>query len=151
MDKAAGKQGGKRGRRKLPDRSPNLSVATVKVIVSKINDWRGRLTWADLTAVVAQETGFKYVRQTLHNNGSIRAAYKSYQETQKRSVPGSKGPEEDGESAAIRRLRQQVLQLTKENSLLLERFARWAYNASVRGLDEEFLDNPLPPIDRRHR
>jgi hypothetical protein len=51
----------------------------------------------------------------------------------------------------IRRLRQQVLQLQNENSLLIERFARWVYNASVRGLDEQFLDNPLPPIDRRHR
>lgn len=33
--------------------------------------------------------------------------------------------------------------------MLLEQFHRWAYHASARGLTQEFLDQPLPPLNRR--
>jgi hypothetical protein len=39
--------------------------------------------------------------------------------------------------------------LQTENDRLLEQFARWAFNAYVRGLGEAELNRPLPEIDRR--
>lgn len=40
------------------------------------------------------------------------------------------------------------LKAENENNALLEQFARWAYNAHTRGLDEAFLNRALMPVDR---
>jgi hypothetical protein len=46
------------------------------------------------------------------------------------------------------RLEAQNERLRRENSSLLEQFVRWAYNASTRGLDKDFLNQPLPSVHR---
>jgi hypothetical protein len=48
----------------------------------------------------------------------------------------------------IARLEAQNMRLEEENRRLLEQFARWAYNAHTRGLNESFLSRPLPAVDR---
>jgi len=152
MVKSRSRTAGPRREKRNVLRSPNLSARTVAALVERVNTWDGRLTWNDLVKLAAEETGRSYVRQTLYNNGSIRAAYQAHQEERRSSERwGDRRNRRRPMDGTIRRLRQQVLQLQNENSLLIERFARWVYNASVRGLDEQFLDNPLPPIDRRHR
>jgi hypothetical protein len=48
----------------------------------------------------------------------------------------------------IGRLEAENRRLESENNMLLEQFARWAYNAHTRGLDQEFLNRPLPSVNR---
>ena len=38
--------------------------------------------------------------------------------------------------------------MISEPALLMEQFVRWAYNASTRGLTEDFLNQALPPTNR---
>ena len=52
------------------------------------------------------------------------------------------------EERQIQELRRNVREFGMVRDALLEKFARWSYNAATRGLDEEFLDQPLPRIDR---
>lgn len=47
----------------------------------------------------------------------------------------------------IARLEAENARLEAENTLLLEQFARWAYNTPSRGLGLDFLSQPLV-IDR---
>jgi hypothetical protein len=51
-------------------------------------------------------------------------------------------------SERIARLEAENQRLAAENNALLEQFARWAYNAHTRNLAKEFLNNPLPAVDR---
>ncbi|KAG1244027.1 hypothetical protein G6F65_022039 [Rhizopus arrhizus] len=46
----------------------------------------------------------------------------------------------------IARLEGELARLEAENARLLEQFVRWAYNASVRGLDDVYLNSPLPVV-----
>jgi hypothetical protein len=46
------------------------------------------------------------------------------------------------------RLEAENERLRTENDQLLEQFARWAYNAHTRGLDEKFLNRVLPSVNR---
>jgi len=48
----------------------------------------------------------------------------------------------------IARLESENNRLTAENQQLLGQFARWAYNAHSRGLSKDFLDRPLPGVNR---
>jgi DNA-binding transcriptional MerR regulator len=48
----------------------------------------------------------------------------------------------------IARLEAENQRLRMENDRLLGQFVRWAYNAYIRGLDEQFLARPLPIINR---
>jgi len=47
------------------------------------------------------------------------------------------------------RLQQENAELRRREMLLLEQFHRWAYHASSRGLTQDFLDQPLPPLNRK--
>jgi len=48
----------------------------------------------------------------------------------------------------IARLEAENLRLAAENNALIEQFAVWGYNAHTRNLTEEFLNKPLPGVDR---
>ena len=45
-------------------------------------------------------------------------------------------------------LRGENERMKDENNRFLAQFARWAYNAYTRGLDKDFLDQPLPSVNR---
>ncbi len=49
----------------------------------------------------------------------------------------------------IARLTQENERLVKENSMLLEQFIVWQYNAHVRGLSDRDLNKALPRVDLR--
>jgi hypothetical protein len=139
---------------KASKRSPNVTPEIIDCAIFMINGWNGRLTWPALIKAIQEAKGIEYARQTLHNNGSIRSAYLAYQERRRPHAPkasSSLRSDEGSESerAQVARLNQRIAQLTKERDLLLERFARWAYNASSRGLTADLLDAPLPQIDRQ--
>lgn len=48
----------------------------------------------------------------------------------------------------IARLEAENQRLEAENQRLLEQFVVWGYNAHTRGLDKDFLSQPLPRVNR---
>jgi len=134
-------------------RSPNLTPERVDAIVGLVRAWEGRLTWPALIEAIANKTRATYTRQALYKQERIRVAYETYR--------AGKANEEGGSSSGrpvsatlkaaldrIKRLEQENAELQKRESLLLEQFARWAYNAGTRGLTEAFLNQALPPVNR---
>lgn len=46
------------------------------------------------------------------------------------------------------RLQAENGRLKAENERLLEQFVTWAYNAHLKGLTKDYLNSPLPRVDR---
>lgn len=133
-------------------RSRNLGDKEIADIAAIIDGWSRKLSWGSLVEAVASRTGQQYTRQTLHRHERIRLAFT----VRKRALSGQ--PEDNPseiESPGLKialdriaRLEAENQRLQAENHGLLEQFARWAYNAHTRNLTREFLDSPLPPVDR---
>lgn len=127
-------------------RGPTLTRERVEGIASVIRAWEGRLTWPGLCDAVQRSTGARYTRQALGNHLPIRAAYETYT-SRSRPAMAVPLPETAGQKR-IRLMEAENRELRKVQDTLLEKFARWAYNASSRGLDEAYLDQALPTIHR---
>ncbi len=131
------------GRRK---RAPNLTDADIAAIVQIIDGWTSRLTWQALIDRIEIVRHVRYTRQSLANHDRIQQAFTNFVE------PEPKGPQRRPEvellKERISHLETQIKRLAAENNRLLEQFARWAYNAHQKGLDESYLNKPLPSIDR---
>ncbi|WP_439890037.1 hypothetical protein ACS7SF_12250 [Ralstonia sp. 25C] len=133
-------------------RSRNLGDEQIADIAAILDGWRGKLSWDGLVETVASRTGQQYTRQALHRHERIRLAFT----VRKRALSGQNEEEpKEAESPELKialdritRLEAENQRLQAENQGLLEQFARWAYNADTRNLTKEFLDNPLPPVDR---
>lgn len=55
------------------------------------------------------------------------------------------------EQQQIARLKAENERLKRENNNLLEQFNRWVYNGYLKNMDDrmrEFMNTPLPPVDR---
>ena len=132
-------------------RGKNLTDDAIERIVRILDGWEGKLTWELLNDVIVTRLHCKYTRQALHKHERIRAAYA----LRKESLGGQKdvavsrgsGPLADA-MARIARLEAENQRLEAENQRLLEQFVVWAYNAHTRGLDKEFLSQPLPRVNR---
>jgi len=130
-------------------RSPNLTQERIVAIVEIIRTWNGRLTWPGLVSEIAKKMNATYTRQALYKHESIRIAYESYRENASgiahaRPVPAAL----EASTERVKRLETENFELKKREALLLEQFVRWAYNASTRGLTEDFLNQALPPTNR---
>lgn len=132
-------------------RGKNLTDDAIEQIVRILDGWEGKLTWELLIDVIVTRLHCKYTRQALHKHERIRAAYA----LRKASLGGQKdvavsrgsGPLADA-MARIARLEAENQRLEAESQRLLEQFVVWAYNAHTRGLDKEFLSQPLPRVNR---
>jgi len=132
-------------------RSPNLTPARIDVIVGIIRDWEGRLTWNSLIATIMAKSHVSYTRQSLHKHHAIRIAYETHRARQALSAGASERPISaslKASSERVARLESEIAELKIRESLLVEQFVRWAYNASTRGLSEDFLNQPLPATNR---
>jgi hypothetical protein len=133
-------------------RARNLDDQTIGVIVGILDGWAGRLSWAALIDEIEARLHSRYTRQALHKHERIRRAFSLRRDTgadelePKRIVKGSLERRKDQERIA--RLTAENHRLEAENSRLLEQFVRWLYNAHARGLDQAFLNQPLPPVQR---
>ncbi|SOE57651.1 hypothetical protein SAMN05446935_1243 [Burkholderia sp. YR290] len=132
-------------------REKNLDDSVVATIVEVLDGWSGRLTWEALIEVVERREGLRYTRQALHRHERIRLAFA----VRKKALSGedaqprqASSPELQVALDRIARLEAENQRLVAENHALLEQFARWAYNAHTRNLTGEFLNNPLPAVDR---
>ena len=132
-------------------REKNLDDAVVAAIVEVLDGWNGRLTWDMLIEAVESREGLRYTRQALHRHERIRLAFI----VRKKALSGQEVPPREIASQELQvaldrvaRLEAVNQRLAAENSALLEQFARWAYNAHTRNLTNEFLNSPLPAVDR---
>lgn len=134
-------------------RAKNLSDEDIAKIVGILDGWSGRLTWDALLDAVERHLFARYTRQALHKHPRIQNAFelrkKALSEDGGRPRKLASTPEMQAALDKIERLEAQVQRLEAENNRLLEQFARWAYNANMRGLEESFLNSPLPEVNRR--
>lgn len=134
------------------NRAKNLSDSNIERIVEILDGWRGKLRWELLIDEIEKRLFTRYTRQTLHAHARIANAFAH----RKQELAGSTGntlkrtelPELQLAFDRIERLTNECNRLKAENNLLLEQFVRWAYNAHLRGLDEQYLSQPLPDVNR---
>lgn len=133
-------------------RAKNLTDDGIARIAGILDGWTGPLTWDLFLDAVEVHTGARYTRQALFRHARIAEAF-----SLRKSAPDAGGRAKDAEDispelqaalARIARTEAENLRLHAENQRLLEQFAVWAYNAHMRGLDEEYLSRPLPFVNR---
>ncbi|MHC2996343.1 hypothetical protein OA56_02870 [Tepidiphilus sp. HLB4] len=140
-----------RSRKTKTRRGKNLTDEAIEQIVRILDGWSGKLTWEALIDAILLRLHCRYTRQALYKHERIRAAYA----LRKASLRGASGDDAHPGSgpladamARIARLEAENKRLEYENQRLLEQFVVWAYNAHTRGLDKDFLSQPLPAVNR---
>jgi len=134
-------------------RAKNLDDKTIELIVGVLDGWSGKLTWNLLIDGIEARIYIRYTRQALDRHARIKSAY---QLTKDRliGVPHSERPQKlsavevDAAMERLNRIEMENARLKVENERLLEQFVTWAYNAHMRGMTKEYLNNPLPSVDR---
>ncbi len=132
-------------------RAKNLDDPSIKAIVEILDGWSEKLTWDLLIEAINFRTHNKYTRQALHKHERIRNAFdlrKAELANGDSTVRNVRSPELQKALERIARVEAENRRLDSENNQLLEQFVRWSYNAYTRGLDVEFLNQPLPPVNR---
>lgn len=132
-------------------RGKNLTDDAIEQIVRLLDGWEGKLTWDALIDATVTRLHCRYTRQALHKHERIRTAYALRKESlggQKQAAIRRGSGQLTDAMARIARLEAENQRLEAENQRLLEQFVVWAYNAHTRGLDKEFLSQPLPRVNR---
>lgn len=133
-------------------RSKNLTDKYIEEVVAILDGWKGKLTWSLLIDAVKLRLHQSYTRQALFRHVRIREAYAqrkaALQEIVAEDFPVSVSPEIQALMQRLERLEAENARIKFENNSLLQQFAVWAYNANIKGLDESFLNNPLPSMSR---
>jgi hypothetical protein len=132
-------------------RERNLDDEAISRIVGILDGWAGKLTWELLIDAVDRHLRASYTRQALHKHERIRQAFVQRKKSLQ-SDPSAEEfvgpPELQAAFERIARLDGENARLDAENQRLLGQFARWAYNANTRGFDRDFLNQPLPAVNR---
>lgn len=133
----------------MKKRAKNLTDQRVKEIVNIIDVWDGAIRWAELIDEIRRETKETYTRQALAKKPSIAEAFALRRRAplKKAAIP-AKSPELTAALSRCERLERNLERVEVQNAALLEQFVRWAYNARIRGLTKEYLNQPLPDVDR---
>ena len=132
-------------------RSKNIGDDEIKQIVEILDGWSGKLSWELLIDAIELRMFSRYTRQGLYKHERIRNAFelkKNEGAEGGKDVKRASSPQLQIALDRIVRLESENRRLESENNQLLEQFARWAYNAHTRGLDHEFLNRPLPSVNR---
>lgn len=136
----------------MSSRTKNIDAEIKQKILVIIDTWGGDLTWDLLINSILKTHLLSYTRQALNKHTDIKDAFTAKKEalrfidsktSKKYSSPAVQIAMEQLEKAEALNTRLQA-----ENNKLLEKFAVWLYNASSRGLSEEFLNRPLPTVNR---
>lgn len=134
-------------------RAKNLSDDDIAKIVEVLDGWSGKLSWDLLIEAIEKRLFARYTRQALHKHARIKDAF-AHRKSElarggSRPRKAASSPELQLALDRIERLTAENSRLEAENNRLLEQFVRWAYNAHLRKLDETFLNQPLPPVNRQ--
>ena len=115
-----------------------------------LDRWEGKLTWPLYCSRVASVLQVDSVsRHTLMRYEGIQHRFKARQKELREAA--DQEPRDYVLEAANRRVRDleaQVRRLEDTNTLLLEKFQRWQYNAHAHNLRMEQLDAPLSAVNR---
>ncbi len=134
-------------------RAKNIDDGTIELIVSVLDGWSSRLTWELLADTIETRTRVRYTRQALDKHARIKTAFQLTKERLSgapRVARKHKLSEAETEALAQRyeRLLAENERLGRENNRLLEQFQIWLYNTHLKGLTPEYLNTPLPSVDR---
>lgn len=136
----------------MTKRAKNLDDTDITQIVEMLDGWAGKLSWELLIDAIEKRSYMRYTRQALHKHDRIGQAYsqrkKSLSEQGVEKDVAHLSPELQVAQQQLSRLTAENTRLKVENERLLEQFVRWAYNAHSRNIDKEFLNQPLPSVDR---
>ena len=140
----------RQSKKSVSHRGKNLTDDAIEQIVRLLDGWSGRLTWDELADAIVARLHCRYTRQTLHKHERIKAAYALRKDAL--GKPGKGAPRGSGQLgealARIASLEAENQRLENEQQRLLKQFVVWAYNAHTRGLNEDFLSQPLPRVNR---
>lgn len=127
----------------------HLKDRDIKLAVSLIDAWDGKLTWDTLCDEIGGLIGTRPTRQTLNSHAPIKSAFVAKKIQQRTGLQPTKRPQSLAiAEQRINRLEGENQRLKHENERLIERFIRWQYNAQKRGISQAVLDSRLPEIDR---
>ena len=125
-------------------RSPNLDARRLAAIVGIIARFPGTPTWDAVVSLVEAALGCRYTRQALSAHPAIKLAF------QQRKAgapvrPGERPVSARARAAAVEkaRMRTELAELRRREELLLERLARWTYNAYANGIPTALLETDL--------
>ena len=139
-------------------RARNLSDRDIQEIVDILDGWEGKLSWDLLVESINKRLNQRYTRQALNNHGRIADSFKLRKRSLSAQTIGQRphittAKSVDQEIDVILQqyhyIEAKVQRLEAENNRIQQRHVRWAYNAALRGLNMNFLDRPLPIIDRQ--
>ena len=137
----------KKSEAKTITRGKNITPEIKAVIFEILDGWKGKLTWELLVEAIAKRTLQDYTRQTLYGHEEIRSAFAAKKVRVPLATEGRKKlykPEEAYESERNLKLKEENARLQAHVDFLIEKFNRWAYNAYIRGMTEQQLEQPLP-------
>lgn len=136
-------------------RAPNLDEAHIEAICRVLDGWEGKLTWELLIDAIEARRQVRYTRQALNQHARVKHAFQLTKERlrgQPRNelkIPQALGPlEAQALMERYDRLEAENARLKVENDRLIQQFIIWASNASNRGLDVHYLNQPLQQVDR---
>jgi hypothetical protein len=140
---------------KLKKRAANLSPGSLEQIVNILDGWEGKLTWDGLIEQIFKRTHQRYTRQALHQHAKVADSFQLAKKRISKS-PVVKDTENRGLGPTeahvvlgrIKKLEAENERLKAENARLDEKFVVWCYNAYLRGISENMLEQPLPSVNR---
>jgi hypothetical protein len=134
-------------------RAKNLNDDAIGLIVGMLDGWSGKLTWDLLIDVIEKRLRVRYTRQALDKRARIKMAYQVTKTRLSESPRHERqrklsGVDMGGLTQRLNRLEAENSRLRGEGERLLEQFVTWAYNAHLKGLTKDYLNTPLPRVDR---
>lgn len=132
-----------------------ITKVTLPKIMRELDRWEGKLTWPLFCERVAKVLGVASIsKHAMYLYPTIKARFQQRQKDLREARDAL--PRDYTLEAATRRiadLEAQVKRLEDTNTLLLDQFRRWQYNAFANNVRMEFLelDKPLPEVNRSGR
>lgn len=132
-----------------------VTQASLPKILRELDRWEGKLTWPLFCDRIAKVLNVPSVsRHTMYLYPAIKERFEQRQKDLREAKDAA--PKDYTLEAANRRiadLEAQVKRLEETNTLLLDQFRRWQYNAYANNVRMDLLawDKPLPEVNRSGR